>query len=367
MNGLVAVARDWPRSLVRGWDAFWFTPAQPHTLALVRILAGAMLFYTHLVWSLDLLAFLGPNSWIDNQTARELQSGRYTWSWLWYIESPAVLWTLHMAGLVVFFLLTVGLWSRVMSVLACAITLAYCHRLHGAQFGLDQVNGMLAMYLMVGSCGAVYSVDRWLAVRCSRGMLLPPKPHVRTNVAIRLIQLHMCIVYLFGGISKMKGGEMWWDGSATWFALANLEYQSLDMTWLVYYPAFLSLLTHTTVFWETFYCFLVWPKFTRPVMLFLAVCVHGGIALFLGMQTFGLAMLIGNLAFVSPELVRALVGAAFSFGRGRAGEGTPDSSQDDDEAQPRPRLRERESGRPDRKKPRKDERDLRAVLGRLNA
>ena len=42
------------------WDRFWFTPAAPQSLALIRILAGAMLFYTHLVWSLDLVAFLGP-------------------------------------------------------------------------------------------------------------------------------------------------------------------------------------------------------------------------------------------------------------------------------------------------------------------
>jgi hypothetical protein len=36
----------------------------------------------------------------------------------------------------------------------------------------------------------------------------------------------------------------------------------------------------------------------------MAIFVHGGIALFLGMPTFGLVMLIGNLAFVSPKTVR---------------------------------------------------------------
>lgn len=175
----------------------------------------------------------------------------------------------------------------------------------------------------------------------------------------------MCIVYLFGGISKMKG-FMWWDGSAAWYAVANLEYQSLDMTWLVYYPAFVSLLSHTTVFWETFYCFLVWPKFTRPVMLFLAVCVHGGIALFLGMSTFGLAMLIGNMAFVSPELIRSLVDGALSLGRGRGGEGglTPDPAE---ETKPRVRPRGQVDDPKYRKKPQRDGRDASAVVGRLNA
>jgi hypothetical protein len=35
----------------------------------------------------------------------------------------------------------------------------------------------------------------------------------------------------------------------------------------------------------------------------MAVAVHGGIAVAYGMPTFGLVMLIGNLAFVTPETV----------------------------------------------------------------
>jgi hypothetical protein len=116
----------------------------------------------------------------------------------------------------------------------------------------------------------------------------------------------MCVIYLFGGISKMRG-DLWWDGSALWFGFANLEYQSLDMTWTVHVPWLLAMLTHITVFWETFYCFLVWPKLTRPLCLALAVGVHLGIGLCLGMWTFGLAMIIGNMAFVPPEIVRAVV------------------------------------------------------------
>ncbi|HTN75644.1 MAG TPA: HTTM domain-containing protein [Pirellulaceae bacterium] len=304
MNKLVLETKQWLRDAWQSWDRFWFTPAEPHTLAAIRILGGAMLFYTHLVWGFNLEAFLGPQAWVDNATALELQRGWFTWSHLWYIESPALLWVAHIAALLVFALLTVGLFTRVMSVLACVLTLAYCHRLHGAMFGLDQVNAMLAMYLMLAPCGAVYSVDRWLQKLSGKNER--PLPSVMSNIAIRLIQLHMCIIYLFGGISKLRG-DMWWDGSAVWFAIANVEYQSVDLTWLAHFPWAIAALTHITVFWETFYCFTIWPKWSRPLTLAIAVAVHGGIALFLGMPTFGLAMLIGNLAFVSPQLVAAAV------------------------------------------------------------
>lgn len=309
MNALTRPLVDWCHTVGGGWNRFWFTAAPPHTLALIRILAGAMLLYTHLIWGFNLGGFLGRNSWVNSRTAlllnQDVQHTTYAWSYLWYFDSPLLLWALHLGALAVFFLLTIGLWSRIMSVLACIITLAYCHRLNGALFGLDQVNAMLATYLMLGPCGAVYSVDRWLALR--RGEPEEILPSVGGNIAIRLMQLHLCIIYLFGGIGKMRG-ELWWDGSAVWFALANLEYQSLDLTWLVHWPWLIALLTHITVFWETFYCFLVWPKATRPICLAIAVGVHGGIALFLGMKTFGLAMLIANIAFISPELVHSLVG-----------------------------------------------------------
>ncbi len=58
MNSLRQAGTSWCSEVVTGWNRFWFTPSAPHTLALMRILAGAMLLYTHLVWAKDLIAFL---------------------------------------------------------------------------------------------------------------------------------------------------------------------------------------------------------------------------------------------------------------------------------------------------------------------
>ena len=70
----------------------------------------------------------------------------------------------------------------------------------------------------------------------------------------------------------------------------------------------LALATHATVFWELFYCCLVWNRFTRPLVLWMAVVVHGGIAIFMGMITFGLVMIYANLAFLKPVTVRKWFG-----------------------------------------------------------
>jgi hypothetical protein len=131
-------------------------------------------------------------------------------------------------------------------------------------------------------------------------------PSISANIAIRLMQIHLCIIYLFSGLGKAMG-ETWWDGSAMWLAVANYEYQSIDLTWLADSPELLSLLAHVTVAWELSYPALVWPRLTRPLVVAMSVPLHLGIALFLGMMTFGLAMIIANLAFVSPWIVRAVL------------------------------------------------------------
>ncbi|MBM4001692.1 MAG: HTTM domain-containing protein [Planctomycetes bacterium] len=292
------------------WNDFWFAPSSPHTLAMLRILGGAMLFYSHAVWTLDLQSFLGPNAWISTELSREMNQANApgAWSLFWHVDSAWLLWLIHIAALVVYAMLTAGLFTRTVAVLAWILTLSYCHRLQGALYGLDQVNALLATYLMLGPSGAVWSIDSLRAARRdpeSRDSLQPPSSAWAT-VAVRLVQIHMCVIYFFGGISKLKGTD-WWDGSALWMALSNYDYQSLDLTWLIRFPALIALLTHLTVIWETFYCVLVWPRATRWIMLAMAVMVHGGIAVALGMPTFGLAMLIGNLAFVPSPLMRAAV------------------------------------------------------------
>jgi hypothetical protein len=374
VSTLLSAVRQWLLDAAAGWNRFWFTPADPATLGLVRILAGAMLLYTHLVWSLDLEAFFGPHAWLDARAVRTfygelagdgageggasndegrspnderrgaragdaadinsppaasaavapssfipqpstLNSPRsYAWSYFYYLDSPAALWTAHVAALVAFALLTLGLWTRLVSILSLLAAVSYANRAPGALFGLDQINLLLAMYLAIGPSGAAYSLDRLLARRragrlergADRAVQGGPAQYVGANIAIRLIQLHMCVIYFFAAIGKLQG-PAWHDGTALWLAFANLEYQSLDMTWTAHWPLLVNVLTHVTLYWELSFAALVWPRLTRPLVLALAVPLHVGIAVCLGMPTFGLVMLIGCLAFVPPRVVRGVL------------------------------------------------------------
>lgn len=302
MMGVIADTRGYFSELWQAWNRFWFKPTDPATLSLIRLLAGAMLFYTHLVWSLDLQAFLGQEGWLPVEFIRRIQGEQWSvWSVFFWIKSGWLLWCVHILAILVFFCFMLGLFSRTMSVLAFLFAVSYAHRISpGAFFGLDKTNCMLALYLMLGPCGARYSLDSLR--RSRRGDDTLVNPSTAANLAIRLLQIHLCIIYFFSGLAKYTG-ENWHAGTAVWWALANQEYQSIDMTWLANWPVLVALASHATVFWEISYWALVWNRFTRPLVLWMAVFVHGGIALFMGMITFGVAMIIANLAFLSPQTV----------------------------------------------------------------
>jgi hypothetical protein len=299
--------KDVRRTVSQGWEQFWFTPADPTLICLMRVLTGLMLVYTHAVWGLALDDFFGPKSWLSPALVSGLQAGSATFSFWWLVPQGAM-WYAYAASMVVFVLFTVGLWTRVTSILALFAAISYVNRVPAALFGLDQINIILTLYLAVAGSGQVLSVDRWLAWRRGGEHDVPVEPSLAANVGQRLIQVHMCVIYLFAGLSKLQGLS-WWNGEAMWRAFANLEYQSADMTWMAWQPWLVNLSTHVTIFWEISFCVLMWNRLARPPMLVGAVVLHFGIGAFLGMWTFGLIMLLGNAAFLPNNLVRRLVGA----------------------------------------------------------
>lgn len=307
-----AYYRDLIETTTANWNCFWFTPADPATLALMRILAGAMLCYTQAVWMLDLQAFFGADSWLNRDVVGVMQRGGWQWSHLWWCESSTLLWTSHLLSMLACLMFTIGLWTRVTSIITCLFVLSYSHRVPDALYGLDQVNAFLVLYLSLGPCGAMYSIDHWLTLRKATGNLVRVRTSIAANISIRLIQWHLCVLYLFAGLSKLQGAS-WWDGTAFWGAVANYEYQSLDMVWLVHYPELVNFITHITVAWEVTYIALIWGRLSRPIVLALAIPLHLGIGICLGMMTFGLAALIANLAFVSPVLIRSLFGPSLDI------------------------------------------------------
>ncbi|QEG24341.1 HTTM domain-containing protein [Mariniblastus fucicola] len=285
----------WIRSVCDAWDSFWFTPRDGKMLGLIRLLTGLIAFYTHLVWTPLLSQFLGSEGMLPLAYRSRFFESVFAWSHFDWISSPSILFVVHIAALIVMLLFALGFWTRVTGIATALLVISYANRATGALFGLDQITGFLTLYLAISNCGGSFSLARKLGIGGQKA-----NTSVGNNIAIRLMQIHLCIVYLFAGLGKCQG-ETWWNGEAIWGAVASYEYQTLDMTWLADHMWFISLMTLVTLVFEIGYVALIWPKLTRPVMLALAVPLHLGIGLCMGMLEFGLIMLVANLAFVGQR------------------------------------------------------------------
>jgi Vitamin K-dependent gamma-carboxylase len=338
------------------WNRFWFAPIDPTGLGFMRICAGLLVLYTHLAYSYDLFSYLGPHSWLDQQAQtwarketsiydppdnwtdppRKLEeNAQYTWSIFYHVNDPFWVVVIHVSALAVMLLFTLGLWTRVTSVLTWMAAMCYLHRLSTSLFGMDTMLIIVLMYLMIGNCGATLSLDRWLERRRLRreqgdAADLALKPSWSANLAIRLIQIHFCVIYLTSGMSKLQGAT-WWSGTALWLCFANANFAPMRVglynqllvflcqnRWL--WEIFMSASVAFTLFTEVCFTFLVWNKRWRPIMVACSVLMHVGIGVIMGLVVFSLFMLTMVLAFVPPDQMRIFVESLVdSMRRGKRG------------------------------------------------
>lgn len=362
--------------LLRAWDRFWFTPADPTVLGLIRIFAGLVVLYVHAAYTYDLGELLGPDAWVDSRAMTEHRTefpwparsqdwsemtpttplppadaaeaasmgrwglnprqayahGYYVWSLWFHVTDPRQMAVAHAAVLAILFLFTVGCCTRVTSVLAWLAAVSYIHRTPTSLFGMDTMTNILLIYLMIGPSGAALSVDRlaaaWLAGRrggkhsghgfLHAGRTTPPAPSVSANLALRLMQVHFCLIYFAAGLSKLLG-RAWWNGTAVWGTFANPEFAPLHdplyaaaLAWLCRHRWAWELVMSGGVVYtlalEISFPFLVWDRRFRGLMVLGAVFLHTAIALAMGLVPFGLAMLALVLSFLPADAVRRWFG-----------------------------------------------------------
>lgn len=318
--------------IVRAWDRFWFSKADPLPLGVIRVFTGIVLLYVHLIYALDLVPMVSPEGWLDREATNYLRyenpfygmpknwtqmpeqpyaKGMPIWSVYFHIDEPGWMITMHVAFLVAMFLFTIGFATRLTSVLTWIGVMSYIQRLPIFMYGMDTIMNVLCIYLIVAPCGAALSVDRliqkWWAKK--RGLPEPRvEPSVSANFALRLMQVHFCFIYLASGLSKLQG-PAWWNGNALWGTMANYSFAPMNFPIYVDFLRFLcenrflwelimTTGTYFTLFLEISFPYLIWRPNLRWLMISCSVLMHTGIGLIMGLSTFSLFMLCLVLAFV---------------------------------------------------------------------
>jgi hypothetical protein len=308
---------------LRAWTRFWFAPSDPLALHVVRVLTGVLL----LVWLVPLAgnvdSLFGLQGLFDQQAradamdamSRGVASVRPSvWSVLYLSNNPAWPTAVFWSSIGVLVLFTLGVYARVTAILAWVVVASFTDNPALDADG-DALLRILSFYLMIGYLlmGQRQKDSSLLFRLLGRPVEWPfafsnkesASPSVGANVALRLLQVHFAIVFVITGLHKLQFGE-WWQGTALWYPLHPPMSTTAEEVRAIgehadAYFFFLSLVGYAVLAWEIGFPLFAWRRNLRLVLL------GGGLVGCLGMMlvyrqpTFGPAVLVGCLAFVSSE------------------------------------------------------------------
>jgi len=192
--------------------------------------------------------------------------------------------------------LLLGVACRFSAILAWFLHLCAAESGGFVSYGMDNFMTIGLFYLMLSPLPDRYSLDwQWRKWRPNYRRLL--------GFFRRVLQVHLCVIYFFSGLTKCLGTG-WWDGSNIWRALIRPPFNIIDPEILVQGKLIFPIVGIVICLLETGYPFFIWNNKTRSIWL-IGICgMHILIGLAMGMWLFSLVMLVLNVAAFGPGLTR---------------------------------------------------------------
>jgi Vitamin K-dependent gamma-carboxylase len=193
--------------------------------------------------------------------------------------------------------LLTGLVSRFSAILAWFFHLCAAKSGGFVSYGVDNFMTIGLFYLMLSPLPDRYSLD-W------RLRELRPRDPQLLGFWHRVLQLHLCIIYFFSGLTKCLGSG-WWDGSSVWRSLIRPPFNVIDAEILVRWNYLFPVAGSLVCLLEISYPFFIWNTKTRKIWLISICAMHVGIGVMMGMYLFALIMIVLNVAAFGSGLISA--------------------------------------------------------------
>jgi CubicO group peptidase (beta-lactamase class C family) len=268
-----------------------FRPVSARPLAALRV-GLPLLLLAHLIWlSDDLLSLHGSRGIIPWELTNLLRDP-------WVPGLPTLARALLPFGIIehtaITLLLSVyagsllalalGFQARLSAFLAWSLHLSLTISGSASSYGVDQLANTFLFYLFVFPSGR------------SREETIPVG-------VLRVMQLHLCVVYLAAGLDKAMGSQ-WWNGEAIWQTVSQPIFTTFDLSGLASHAWIPALAGRSTLVVEIGYAFLIWPRRTRKAWCLAAIGFHVGTAVIMGLVFFASVMiLLSACLFLVPEQV----------------------------------------------------------------
>jgi hypothetical protein len=188
--------------------------------------------------------------------------------------------------------LALGACPRLSAFLAWGLHLSLVTSGAASFYGVDQLANTFLFYLLVFPSGRAWTF-------ASR-----PAPHRAETIPVgclRVMQFHLCAIYLAAGLDKAMGRQ-WWNGEAIWQIVSQPIFSTFDLSWLARPSWIPTLAGWSTLLVEIGYVFFIWPRRTRKLWGIATLGLHLGIGLFMGLVFFSSVMILLTVClFLIPE------------------------------------------------------------------
>lgn len=325
---------------MRAWlgsvDSFWFAKGSPTAIGVFRILVGFLTLINLLIIASGFPDWFGEKSFVplkaadlynDNIGTRvglfgleralhidpQLPIRPLRINLLSGVENPTLIAIFLGVVILAAILTTIGLWSKLSSIVLAIGVVTINHRNGLILNGGDTILRMCLLYLALSPCGLACSADRLIGLW--KGKIGPEPPQV-SLWAQKLIQYNVAVLYFMTFWLKFGQGDMWRNFTATYYASHLGEFRRFWMPEFVNQPPMIYFTSFATLAIELALATLVFYKPARKAVLISGLALHASLEYSLNIPLFQFLVTAPYICFYAGEEVtgffRRLGGSRFS-------------------------------------------------------
>lgn len=256
------------------WNRFWFAPADPRPLAVLRL--GAAVLGLMLLWSYaaDLQAWFGPEGVLPAEAVAAWRGGQSVSLFNLATTATAVR-VFFIATVAVFVLLLVGVWPAVTSIAAAVLWSSLLNRGPMLAGPADDCLAVLLWCVAVGLAG-------------------------RASIGLGLVQVHASVIAAAAVLAQLKG-DVWWNGTAAWWLTAREGSRLVDLTGLfARSEVAMNAVTHAITAFEIVFAIGLWFASTQRLVSRIGLVAWPLIGVIAGEPLWGVAMALFACRLVIP-------------------------------------------------------------------
>jgi hypothetical protein len=287
-------------NLVKSIDNFFFEVRPTEGIAIFRIVWMTMLFAYFLFDLGNIEEFYGPQALLSLKTVKEQFPSFHLNIFHLFDSSYTFIYGLVIVyGLALIFSI-LGFYTKQSLIIAFICMVSFHQRNIWLLSSSEVLMRIITLLLIFSPCGHSLSMDALLG----RFYLQRSQNGEWSVWCLRLIQIQICVVYLWTVWHKLKG-ETWFNGNAVYYATRLEHMTNFPLPYLLDSLLFLKIATWGTLALETALGTLVWFKEFRKPVIVTGILFHLGIEYVMSIPFFEISMIVLLLNFFTPEEHRA--------------------------------------------------------------